>query len=331
MNIFLILRKLFNKQYILKEKIRVLSTKFNIHINKRDDLYIFSTGRSGSTWLMELLSYDSKTRFVNEPFGIKFIQNSILNEKSQLKDHFRKVRFYSMPEKEITRKYITDPKHTKICGPYNIFKGNYHFITHKRLFKILHLNPVLNELFEIIDPNPNVFLIRHPVPNILSIMKSYPLDIESFLKSKAILSLLNSSQSEMIKSIIRRGTIYEKWAIQWSLDQLVPFQLVKNGKLNTISYEQLVVEPNPVLDYLEKHFNLNNVDKIRSHLKDPSASTSYNKINFIKSASNREKISKWRQKVNQSIIEDIFSIIENFEIDYYSKHSDMPVEKYIIK
>ncbi len=100
MNIFLILRKFFKKQYIFIEKIRVLATKFNIHINKHDDLYIFSTGRSGSTWLMELLSYDSKTRFVNEPFGIKFIQNSILNEKSQLKDHFHKLRLYSIPEKD---------------------------------------------------------------------------------------------------------------------------------------------------------------------------------------------------------------------------------------
>jgi hypothetical protein len=320
------------KNEIIKEALRKILTGINIHVkdNKLPDIFLFSSRRSGSTWLMEVIAYESRLRFINEPLGIKYVLDSKLNENNQLEGSFIGEKLFKIPSVNSLENYLNDPRYTRICSAYNVMNGNYHFITNRRLFKIIHANPVLDKIIDMYKENPRIFLIRHPVSNILSLKDAYPVMIDPFLESQPFAEKLDDALIRFIETTLEHGNIFEKWALEWSLDQFVPFQLMKEGKLNVVSYEQFVTEPSNVVKYLGDKFELLDVGRILNNINVPSASTSINKMKFISSSSPDQKIASWRNKIDKSEVIKIFNVIERFNIDYYTADGNYPNEKYMI-
>jgi hypothetical protein len=154
--------------------------------------------------------------------------------------------------------------------------------------------------------------------------------IDPFLESQPFAEKLDDALIRFIETTLEHGNIFEKWALEWSLDQFVPFQLMKEGKLNVVSYEQFVTEPSNVVKYLGDKFELLDVGRILNNINVPSASTSINKMKFISSSSPDQKIASWRNKIDKSEVIKIFNVIERFNIDYYTADGNYPNEKYMI-
>lgn len=332
-------KSILRRNDFIRETLRTILTSTNFHKNQKNsnDIFLFSSKRSGSTWLMTLLATEPGLRYVNEPLGRKFITKSILNKDNDLKEAFVGNKLFEIPNIETFRKYLDNPKHTKICSAYNIFQNSYHLLTNRRLFKIIHANSVVDIINCLYPENPKIILIRHPIANILSICNfvrrcNFRLEIEPFLQSDRFTSILNHEQLELIERILKRGTLLEQWALQWSLDQLMLFRLIKKNQKNVtiISYEQLILEPEKVFDYLGKKLNLTKTDKIIKNMNVPSPSTTTVRRDFISKSNKEQKISSWRKKIKHNEAVRIFKIIDAFGIDYYTLQTNLPINKYLI-
>ena len=322
---------ILRRNLFVRELLRVILTRMSIHLNgNNEDVFIFSSRRSGSTWLMEALAHEKKMRLVNEPFGTKYISKSYLNKRGDIDKYFYGGKLFEIHDSEQLQEYLSNPKYTRICSAYNILNGNHHFVTNRRVFKIIHANPVLDGLCDYIPHNPKIYLIRNPVPTILSLSKGYPLQIGAFLKNKRFLSRLSQTQLKLIEDKMTTGTLLEKWAIEWSLDQLVPFEMVKEGSLNVVSYEQLVTQPDEVFTYLKSHFNLKNTSRILKSIRIPSASTDPQRLKYLKTEALDNQLSDWRTRVTEQDAEKISNIVESFGIDFYGLDNNIPKSKYLI-
>jgi len=325
------------KNKLVKESLRKLLTNVNVHRQGTvPDIYLLSIPRSGSTWLMEVLSYEPGLRFVNEPFNEKYLRKSFLSEWIKQNDIFFNNTLFDIPfnSQETLESYLKIPQYTQVCGQYNLLRKNFHLVSHRRLFKLIHVNPVINHFLE--QDSLKVYLIRHPASLINSNLKVNvdgrdPLNFAHFLSNKKYVEkYLNESQVDFLYWVGKQNNSYQKMAASWSLRQLPAWYYLHANPAfcPVISYEQLVSEPEKVMSFLSTHLQLSKTGNILQAMNTPSASTIDQRVEEIRDRS--EIISKWRRKISQKEEKDIFDVINKLEVGFYEQGNDYPVSRFLL-
>ena len=106
----------------------------------------------------------------------------------------------------------------------------------------------------------------------------------------------------------------------------------KDKNWTIITYEQLVLNPEPVIKHICEKFGLSRPDKIISRLKIPSAVTVQSKTgtkDLIKN-DRLSLINKWKKSITEKEQIKLWNIIEMFNIKIYDIDSSYPVKEYTI-
>ncbi|MEM6262801.1 MAG: sulfotransferase domain-containing protein [Bacteroidota bacterium] len=298
------------------------------------DIIMFSCRRTGSTWLMECLGAEPGLRFINEPFGPKYINRSVLNDRTEFKDFQKGHKFFQFDANihQRVEDYLVDARHTKICGPYDPTKPNFHFRYNRRLFKVLVVNPVIDFFFDQEDHYQFLYLLRHPIPTILSSFQLPRMPLLRYLEEDSFRdNHLDEEQIGYIKWLAEHGNEYQLWAAEWVLDQLVPWKYLRNhpDAAMFISYEEMVASPRESINKIAEYCDFQRPELILRELNVPSASTTAEKFKQIGNTSAEEKLRAWRNKIDRNTQEQIFEVINRFGVDFYSLDSDMPSPQYM--
>jgi len=278
---------------------------------KKRQVVISSVGRSGSTWLAELINYNGYFRYLFEPFW---------REKTKF------LRMYSL------RHYlrINEKDDGYIKQAKRILEGKFcNYWSEKNIKKILGSNILIKDirinlfLGWLKNNFPNIkiiFLIRHPCAVAVSrlnqgwdvnLKKLYLKDdlIEDYLKEKMI--LIENAES-----------FFEKAVIQWCIEFIVPISQLKPGQYLTVFYEDLVVSPEyelkRIFDYLQLSWDKEVLKKVRIPSK-----TSFNKTNNI----DMKVLTGWKQKCSHEDIKKFNEILEIFGINSLYNDSIYPNKK----
>ncbi|SJZ46794.1 sulfotransferase [Selenihalanaerobacter shriftii] len=308
----------------VREKLKYLPARlFNFH-NDGDnkDIFIFTSPRSGSTWLMELIASQDNIKYVNEPLHINRHKGLLTDINPNWVEIYsgqdRKRKFCNFFNRIISEELFVGQQKFK-----EIHKGQFDYFTNRRVFKILRGKDLINvfeEKFEI----QVVYLLRHPIAVALSLMKEDLEDrVNHFLANKDYKEqFLHDDLIEFSRSILKNGSRFEIKILQWCLENLPSLKFLNNKNWIVISYEEMVVEEEKILRELYKELELENLDKLYSQVKIPSRTTDEKNQKFINDSTNEIinkefLIKKWDNVVSQIQKEKAFAILDEFGIDIY--------------
>ncbi|UZS00180.1 hypothetical protein [Chondrinema litorale] len=306
----------------------------SFHIpNGEKNIFLFSTPRSGSTWLTELISTQPQFKMVKEPFNIRkdYVRENLgLNTWEDILDPTKSNKIAAYLNSFIDGTY----KDIRLKRPVP-FSPLWKPITSRIIFKILFAGESDFNWFKENFNGEIIFLLRHPIPVALS--REICPRLDSFINS-AFIEYFNKEEKQYAESIIKDGTPFEKSILDWCFQNVLPLR-TQNDAWLTVSYEQTVLQPEIVIDSLLNKFHFKKPEKIRDRLNTASGST-------VKSSEESKKIlldpdqihknkkwlvEKWEQKIDDAQHKKAFEILDAFGIDYYEYKNFLPKEKYLLK
>lgn len=311
--------------------------KHNTTFHKSDgskNILLFSSPRSGSTWLTQIMGTQPGFKLVREPFNLRqpvVLDYLKINEWEEL---------YSIQADEKIMRYM----HTFMEGNDNdfrfkrerIFADTWHFRTHRIIFKILHACEDRIDWFKDTFNGEVIFLIRHPIP--VSVSRKKLPRLESFLKSD-YQRHFTPAQLKYAKHLIDKGDIFEQAILDWCFQNALPLRNRKDDWL-VLSYEETVLEQEKVIELLVDKFNFEKPERMykRLHVASGSTHMSDKETRTLLNDSNKDKIKekkqwlveKWKDKVTEAQERRAFEILEIFDIDFYEINNFLPKDEYLV-
>jgi hypothetical protein len=300
------------------QKRLVLTFCSKFYRNKNRDvgnsILIAGTGRSGTTWLANIIASQKPCRIMFEPFHSEMVMG------------FRPFHYfqYMRPAQDNNELY-------EYC--HNLFTGNIkdkwidrhidHLNPQHRLIKDIRANLFLKWISDNFPQVPILFIMRHPCAVILSRMKldwATDTDIAPLLEQT---SLVDDFLSDKMEVIHRSQTDEEKHAVLWCISHLVPIQQFIGSSLNAIFYENLCLHPEIEIPKIFRAINHDYDDSVFEVIKQPSTTTV--RSSAILTGENR--VGRWKKDLSSKQIDNVLSVVEKFGLDHIYGDSTVPLVK----
>lgn len=316
--------------YYIKQQIKHFTTSHKPSGQK--NIFLFSTPRSGSTWLAELIATQPGFKIVNEPFNIrKQIVSEYLgiNTWEGINDLRNAQKVYDYLNMFVQGK--DRDWRFKREVPFSQF---WNAVTDRILFKILFAGEQNPDWFKENFNGEVLFLLRHPASVSLS-RTSLP-RLESFLQAPYSDQFLDY-QISFANQLYRNGSIFQLAVLDWCLQNIPLIRQVKPDWA-VISYEQTVMEPEIVINYLVHKFQFPKPDRMFEQIHKASGSTvksnSESKIVLQDPSQIMHKrkwlVEKWQEHISQDQIKQAMEILECFELTFYNMKDTLPSLQYWI-
>jgi hypothetical protein len=300
----------------------------NIHRpNGEPNVFLFSTPRSGSTWLMELIWSQPGFKCCNEPLNLR---------KPLIRHHLGISEWQGLCHEDATQafhRYFQAIWEGRISfmNP-NPLHRYYRPITQRIVFKIIHGGEDRVNWFRDTFNGRIVYLLRHPIPVSLS-REVYP-TLEAFCGGD-YRRHFTDEQLQYARKIIDSGTKLERGVLAWCLQNAVPLRHV-SADWAVISYEQLVLDPRPVIEHLAFKLSLPKPERMMNRLAVPSSSNGQSDREtqqILEKERERRSwlIEKWRQKVDRLDERAVMDILKRFDLDAYQVGDVLPADWLWIK
>ena len=212
----------------------------------RNTVFLAGCGRSGTTWLSEILNADGRYRYIFEPFNRQ--KTSIWS-----RCHFHQYlpRSASEPELfDIVSRVLSGRVHSRW-----IDSQNHKFIASRRLVKDTRANLMLGWMRANFPEMPIVLLTRHPLAVTLSRMKLGWGPAMSFQDLAAQPDLMANHLMPYVDLLEKLDD--DEFSMQianWCISHLVPLKELDHSEYCLVRYESLILDPQAELtrafDYL---------------------------------------------------------------------------------
>lgn len=311
----------------LKERLyKLFRSATNVHRpGEQPSVILFTMPRSGSTWLMELIWSQPGFKAVNEPFDLR---NPLVRKHLQIASWEELQNGSARPKLErYMRGYLDNKIHAAETAPQ--LNKYYRPFTNRIVFKIIHAGENQINWFRDTFGVKVVFLIRHPLPVTLS--RQILPRLTSYLDSD-YRDRFTAAQLTLAGEIIENGTKLEQGVLDWCFQNAPPLR-DRQDDWAVLSYEQLVLDPKPSLDYLAQKLSLPDKARLLEYLNRASGvkrKSDAETQKLLEQRDNQQKrlrlVSKWRAKVSDDEERKAMNILEAFTIDVYRYGQLLPSE-----
>jgi len=333
---------IFKSSYYLIAKIF-----YHFSSKAKKNIYLFSTRRGGSTLLGQMISANEGIRFIDQPLtayaphGVAGGLRKRVTEKYLPQKKYSQYTSLSGEDKGRLVEYIallSDGKVSlNIWLEYKASQKKMFFYTDRVMLKLTGANAIIDWISGSFDCHV-VYLIRHPVANALSIIKNnWTITASAYLEDKHFCEkYLSDEQITLGRDILESSDYFQQAILNWCLENLVPLNYSKQGFL-MLTYEELVMCPEQVIDLLSKRFNLKDKNRMRHISTMPSYSSSLSENSTVKSIKKETGqegryeniINRWRDKVSMMESEKAENILKVFNLNVYSCDSSIPGKEYL--
>lgn len=175
-----------------------------------------------------------------------------------------------------------------------------------------------------------VILLRHPIPNALSIIRrGWRDEAEDFLAHDWYRQTqLDRGQRSYCDHVLEHGSPLERHVLDWCLRWLIPMRALDSGAHKNwliLTYEQTVLEPERTIDLLSEHLDLPDRDAMRSQLRRPSSTVTPDTAPRISDVP--YLVSRWRREVAPDEVARAMRTLEVLGLDLYQADEDLPSER----
>ncbi|MFW6238195.1 MAG: sulfotransferase domain-containing protein [Halanaerobiales bacterium] len=314
--------------------------------NDKKDIFVFSSFRSGSTWLAEIIHSEPGVKFPISPNKIEFLE--------PIDSRYKKIQprpFYirlSAKEKKIIADYIRKASRGEIVYGQryvDLFSRSHNFVTERSVFRLLRSTYLIDWIIDEFDIH-SLYLIRHPIATSLSRKKiwqksnnpsywkpkiDYIYNSDSFRQN-----FLTPKLESFLEEKLETCSKLEEFVITWCIENLPPIRKIQEGKNQFIflTYEDLLINSKKVLSFICEHLYLENKKLMLERIHIPSSTVRYSdrktKDKFNKNTYSQEYLlKKWKKEVTTTEIEKVQIILNAFDIHIYNASSFMPQTEYL--
>lgn len=289
---------------------REIFSRLYLDLGKEEDfILVFGSGRSGTTWLADVISQSFGYRLIFEPFWHLHI------EVDGIKDFFHHRYISPRNNKHnVHIKYVMSGKykniHTNMNYQYGPYKG--------RVIKDICANLFIEKILHIFPMAPVIFVIRHPCAVVLSRLRK-----ESWSAPWGWHAHLFNSQKDFIEAYFSNKQFIPKdeledHTITYCFENYLPL-LKRNENIYFIYYEKLVLDTRNELEkifkYIEKRGNqrhcINSIEeiKIKYLIISPESQMSLEEDRV-------RHLYSWKNDLEDKDIERIKKIVSKFRLEY---------------
>ena len=238
------------ESFISKVHRKLLGTlHFDLDRDPRNTIFLAGSGRSGTTWLSQVLNYRNAFRYIFEPFHPSQIPGSNLPEpNSYLRPHH-----HSPTQEDAVLRVLSGRVRNRWVDNHNK-----RLFPRRRLLKDVWANLYLGWISVHFPDVPILYTLRHPCAVANSRVKSHRArgtwkpELERFLSD----SFLVEDHLEAFAPHIREAEhadLFEQLIFEWCIENYVPLSQEQSEHYFVISYEQLCTTPDETFPPLLAH------------------------------------------------------------------------------
>jgi hypothetical protein len=270
-----------------------------------DCVFIAGAGRSGTTWVMELVNANRDHRVVFEPFASHRI---------------RALR--GLPREPYIRIDETDARvvaHVDriIAGRYRSWWTDQHnrtFVCRRRLIKAIRANLCVGFIRRRYPAMPIVLVVRHPCAAASSMIRlgygAYPLEVFSSQEE-----LVEDHLGPYVDLLRRTQEPFDQRVVRWCIQHKVLFEQLAEGDVHLMFYEELCTDPDGSFSRMCSYLGRPYDDAMREAVHRPSRLSGDHSAILAGSAAPEA----WRDDVTAAQVERSLGFLETFGLsDLYT-------------
>jgi sulfotransferase family protein len=273
------------------------------------DVFLAGSGRSGTTWVQELINHAHDHRVIFEPF---------LGSVVPFCRHFERRQYLRGADDSHA---FLNPARKILGGKFrNEWADQYNDrpVYHKRLVKDIRANLLLHWLRRHFPAVPIVFLMRHPCAVVSSQLKGrwgtravdflqQPHLVEDFLIPFA--GLIHYAQDD-----------FDNLLLVWCIENYVPLQQFRRGEIFLLFYEELIRNPEC------------EVERLFSFLKRPVEPCAFEQLRLPSAQSSEwsavvtgdDRLDSWRRHLDAHHVQRAVQFLRLFGLDELYGEDTMP-------
>ncbi|NNM32990.1 MAG: hypothetical protein HKO53_07975 [Gemmatimonadetes bacterium] len=285
-----------------------------------EHIYIVSSPRSGSTWLMEALGLQPGFGCVNEPLHkrrLECLPETGFTPRWRY-DHVRD------DEVDALRAHLTSPTRLKAFLNIHPLRPSYCRRPDRLVVKMVRSAPILGWIVDHL-PGQVVYLCRHPVPQAISASRRKHANRgqEYLERAQKGTPSLTSAQLGHLERHVEGGDDLAQRVVEWSLENLAAIQyaLEHTGhpRLTVVRYEDNVRDFPAVLRRLDARLQLPDWTLSAPAAAEPSRvtdSSTDESVAAIREGNSDHLVRGWRRGLTDERIRSLLSIPESLGIPF---------------
>jgi len=288
-------------------------------------ILIFSTRRSGSTLLMQVIHSQPSVDYIDEPLNLW-----------RLHPHFRRLPhppsgyFLSLTdaEEESLYGYLQDLLNGKLRFRHrgNLLDPGRTFLVRRFVMKNINATPLIDWFTEKFEADI-VYLLRHPGAVAESVLRNgWRSTAQVYLENSVYSANLNAEQRRVGQRILEEGSPFQKGVLEWCLDNLYPLSVWRDATWLTLSYEEMVMRPLEISQMFCHWLRLPDPERMHRVLQLPSSTTSVDSKRVIRMEGSGALVGRWLKYIDKGKIEDMRELLNVFGVDVYRADSPYPDE-----
>jgi hypothetical protein len=281
--------------------------------DERRSFMVAGTGRSGTTWLAEIISSQVSCRLMFEPFNprkvsayreFSYFQYMRPNERNAgLRDYCRAV-------------FTGDIRDRWIDRGVTVLRPQF------RLVKDVRANLMLRWIRREFPAVPLVFLLRHPCAVVASRLQlgwATDGDLAPLLEQP---QLVADHLADTLHMFEAARTPEVKHALVWCVSNLVPLRQFAAGELTTVYYENLCANPAGEIERIFRGVGQRYHESVFGTLLQPSMMSAPGSA----VVTGDDRIHGWQKALTARQIGAVLDVVEAFGLGHIYGDSPMPLQ-----
>ncbi|MHA2289286.1 MAG: sulfotransferase domain-containing protein [Promethearchaeota archaeon] len=290
-------------RYTFQKTINTSLIFSKLYIDRNQDyrktLFVAGTGRSGTTWVANILNYNGDYRFMFEPFTPRYVQECMNFKYRQYIRPDNKDSKFLNPAKEILSGSIRNKW---------IDRFNKKLLCDYRLIKDIRANLFLKWIKTNFPEIPIILVLRHPCAVANSRLKlKWDNHLDILLAQQ---ELIDDFLMDFISEIGNCKTNFEKHVFLWCIENYIPLKQFRKGEVHIVFYENMCVNPLKEINRLFRFIGRKYTHKVFRQTKKPVMIRTDSAV-----LTGDELISSWKRNVRKKMIKRTIDILELFELN----------------
>jgi hypothetical protein len=275
---------------------------------------LLSSGRSGSTWLGDLICTLPQTRVIFEPF----------HPNNGMRDLTEYRYTYSDPSasfpllQQSFQALVTGRRRSQWTEQFNKASD---FVYRRRLLKLIRSNLLFPWMTSHFPNYRYIFLIRHPAAVVLSQLHgNWTLSARRLLSQPDLQDAYELSKFDSFnwpESGFLSNMIF--WAIE---NEVAPLHAQQVGAL-IVHYEKLCIEPQKEMHRIEEYLGV----KFPPTLRNNFYLSSWSRRRSVGSLSVNDKISKWTAQISPDDLTNVEAVLHHSRLSEFYGTGPMPLHQ----